>query len=290
MLKYLFPVSAFGVTLTVSIVLHILLLSVHFVYPPTIQPHDSRLEVILVNAQSASKKVPRDAQVLAQITLDGGGNTDQKRRLSSPLPPTLSQHSGEFADRRLRQQVKELEAKQQAILAASHANEKKLQRAEKRDKTDSPQTESSDSVDLIESYRAMARDMAIDQRIDDYNKRPRKSFVGLRTQGFAAAQYIEAWRAKVERIGTLNYPSAARGRIYGAVILTVVIDKNGALVGNPEIDKSSGQPALDEAAVRIVQMGSPYAALPPAVLKEIGNQLVITRKIIFTNQDRVRSQ
>ena len=45
---------------------------------------DAPLEVALVNAKSTTK--PTKADILAQANLDGGGNTDQKRRAKSPLP------------------------------------------------------------------------------------------------------------------------------------------------------------------------------------------------------------
>jgi protein TonB len=46
------------------------------------------------------------------------------------------------------------------------------------------------------------------EHVDEYNKRPRKKFIGARTEEYRFAQYIEDWRQKVERIGTLNYPEA----------------------------------------------------------------------------------
>ena len=57
-------------------------------------PHNV-LDVVLVNAKTASK--PDKADALAQANLDGGGNTDQKLRASTPLPaasemPSCSSH------------------------------------------------------------------------------------------------------------------------------------------------------------------------------------------------------
>ena len=41
------------------------------------------------------------------------------------------------------------------------------------------------------------------------------------------AQYEEDWRAKIERVGTLNYPAEARGKLYGNLRLTVTIRPDG---------------------------------------------------------------
>ena len=70
----------------------------------------------------------------------------------------------------------------------------------------------------MESARAMARlEGEISKTTDEYSKRPRKKFIGARTEEYRFAQYIEDWRQKIERIGTLNYLEAARGKLYGSL-------------------------------------------------------------------------
>jgi protein TonB len=49
------------------------------------------------------------------------------------------------------------------------------------------------------------------------------------------------------------------------------------------INKSSGNPALDEAAQRIVRMSAPFAPLPTELLKEL-DVLVITRVWKFSDE------
>ncbi|MDR2165229.1 MAG: TonB family protein [Zoogloeaceae bacterium] len=278
--------SALEMALAVSLALHGLGLSIHFVYTPPKRLHDSGLNVILVHSRSPVKKPPRNAQALAQVNLDGGGNTEQDRVLSSPLPPAVHQQPGEFAERKLRKQVEELEATQKKMLTTIQENQRKILRAEQREKQESPVRDTDSGLDLVESYQAIARDMSLDKRLlEEYNKRPRKAFVGLRTQNVVTAQYIEDWRAKVRRIGTLNFPAAAKGRIYGSVIVTVTIDKNGELV-ELEIERPSQHNILNEAAKRIIRMGAPYPPLPPALLREM-DQLSFTRTILFTDRDSV---
>ena len=75
--------------------------------------------------------------------------------------------------------------------------------------------------------------------------------------------YFEAWRRKVERVGNLNYPDAARARrLYGSLRLLVAITPDGALA-NIRVLESSGHPVLDDAAVRIVRLAAPFAPFPP---------------------------
>src|SRR5690606_30036483 len=77
-------------------------------------------------------------------------------------------------------------------------------------------------LDVMSSIANIARlEAQIDRRLDEYAKRPRKAQIGARAREHRFAQYVDDWRQKVERIGTLNYPEAARGRIYGSLVLTV---------------------------------------------------------------------
>lgn len=79
------PVAA--VALAASIAIHAVLLMLHFSLPAFKLQHDRTppLEIALVNAKT--KLAPAKADILAQANLDGGGNTDEKRRAKSPLPP-----------------------------------------------------------------------------------------------------------------------------------------------------------------------------------------------------------
>lgn len=76
----------------------------------------------------------------------------------------------------------------------------------------------------------------------------------VRTEEYRFAQYIEDWRLKVERVGNLNYPEAAKGKLFGVLTLTVTIKSDG-VVDKVEIERSSGHRILDDAARRIVSNG-----------------------------------
>jgi len=99
------------------------------------------------------------------------------------------------------------------------------------------------------------------------------------------AQYEEDWRQKVERVGTVNYPAAARGKFYGNLRMTVTLRPDGN-VESIELDRSSGLKVLDDAAFRIVRMASPYAVFPPDIRRET-DLLVITRTWFFGRGDKL---
>ena len=105
----------------------------------------------------------------------------------------------------------------------------------------------------------------IARNVDDYNKRPRKKFIGARVEEYRFAQYVEDWRQKVERIGTLNYPEAAKGKLYGSAGADRDRSSSDGSLDRVDINRSSGHKVLDDAARRIVQMAAPYSAFPDAI-------------------------
>lgn len=101
--------------------------------------------------------------------------------------------------------------------------------------------------------------------------------------------YEEAWQAKVEHIGNLNYPEAARDQgISGTLTVAVAINPDGSLF-SVRILRSSGNPLLDEGATRIVHLSAPFAPLPLELLSDI-DILVITRTWRFDDQAHFSSK
>jgi len=119
-----------------------------------------------------------------------------------------------------------------------------------------------------------------------YQERPRRQFVGARTEEYRFAQYVDNWRQKVERIGNLNYPGEARARkLYGSLLLTVAIKADGE-VEQVEVTRSSAHKVLDQAAVRIVRLAAPFERFPDNIRRDT-DVLHITRTWTFTRQDQL---
>ena len=240
------------------------------------------LQVVLVNAKSASKPVKADA--LAQANLDGGGNTAEDRRAKSPLP-TIRDDS-KFAPELRSKRVAELEEETKRLLTRLKSDHKTAQPEIKKQKN----LAASSGDDLMQRALEIARlEAQISKNWEAYQKLPRRKFIGARTQEYRFAQYIEDWRIKVERIGNLNYPERARElKIYGRLQVSVSINKDGSLE-NVEVSKSSGHRLLDAAAVRIVKLAAPYSPLPPNITADT-DILTITRTWTFTSSDRLESE
>ena len=271
-----------AMALGTSIVLHAVLLAVHFKFPAALrwQASEPRMEVVLVNAKTRER--PSKAEVLAQANLDRGGNVDERRRARSPLPVTQPKQPGrDLAEAQRR--VRELESRQQELLAmAREAQTKPSARGTPAEQA-APQPTGRDLADL--ALAAMRLQAQIDKQIDDYQKRPRKKFIGANAAEYRFAQYEEDWRAKVERWGTVNYPAEARGKLYGNLRLTVIIRPDGS-VEAVELDRSSGLKVLDAAAFKIVKLAGPFAAFPASIRRDT-DLLVITRTWFFGQGDKI---
>jgi len=268
-----------------SLLLHAILLSVHFRFPSELRWKSANqpLDVILVNAKSRQR--PGKADALAQSNLEGGGETDQNRRAKTPLPVLDPRNPGRDLTQAQRR-VRQLEAQQRKLIAQARRSPASVTpEAERRAPSDEPTPQASgrDLADL--SLAAMRLQAQIDRQLDAYQKRPRKKFVGASAVEYRFAQYEEDWRQKVERVGTVNYPTAARGKFYGNLRMTVTLRPDGN-VESIELDRSSGLKVLDDAAFRIVRMASPYAVFPPDIRRDT-DLLVITRTWFFGRGDKL---
>jgi protein TonB len=303
--------STMSIAIWLSLLVHAAILTVHF-EPELKKFTDSLpvLDVMLVNAKTNT--APDKADAFAQANLDRGGNTDQNRKMKSALP-TLKQQKVEFT-------VKPTaEAKSSANAAKLTAEETKEQKRvamlEKQAQELMTQLKSSKKVESQPVQMAIAKesgagnqntlnkkldihditaaalemdrlDALISKQQDDYQKRPKRKFVGARAKEYRYALYVDSWRQKVEKVGNLNYPVAARDlKLYGQLQMTVSIRADGS-IESIELNRSSGHKILDESAKHIVELAAPYARFPDDVRKEV-DILSITRTWTFTKEDSV---
>jgi protein TonB len=93
-------------------------------------------------------------------------------------------------------------------------------------------------------------------------------WVAADTRESDVAVYLDSWRHKIERVGTMNFPDVARRRkLSGTPVIEVTIGADGELLQSV-IRRSSGHPELDEAAMRILKLAAPYDRFPAALLQK----------------------
>lgn len=282
--------TRFGATAGISLLIHaFVIFGLTFTVPDLrhLQNMAPPLDVVLVNTKSPTK--PAKADALAQHHLDGGGNTDAKQRATSPLP-AVSRDTQTTELQQAKKRVAELEREASQLLARVGASQIDSAPTKLAPQPTPEKAPAVDGTELMQRSLAIARlEAQISKDWNAYQERPRRKFVGARTEEYRFARYIEDWRQKVERIGELNYPQAARDqRIYGSLTATVSIRADGSLE-RVQINRSSGNKVLDDATVKIVKLAAPYAALPPDIARDT-DVLHISRTWTYTRADRFVSQ
>lgn len=296
-----------------SIFVHAIILSVHF--EPELKKFADKLpvlEVMLVNSKTLS--TPDKADVMAQANLDRGGNTDLDRKMKSALPaikqqsaeftlnPTIQPKSAAQAAQKTapltkeQKRVADLEKQAQELLTQINSATKVETQTAQQAIAKEAQSENKTSLSRqnINDITAAALEMdrleaLIAKQQDEYQKRPKRKFIGARAKEYRYALYVDAWRQQVEKVGNLNYPQAAKNlKLYGQLQLTVSIKADGT-IENVELNRSSGHKILDEAAKQIVRMAAPYKRFPDDVRKET-DILSITRTWTFTKEDAIATQ
>lgn len=273
-----------ALALLASAAVHGMVLSTQFVQvnPRLFEDPNLPMEVVLVNAKSA--QAPLNPDALAQVNLAGGGNTDEDRRLKSPLPASHKSQIGR-EEATLQARVAQLEQQAKALLTQLQPNGQVQNQPQAA--PPAPEQPVIDTTQINQQAREMAQLQArISQQWDEYQKRPKRAFVGANVREYAFARYVEDWVTKVERVGNVNYPEAARRQgIYGSLKLTVSIYADGR-IENVEVDRSSGSKILDAAAIKIVELAAPFAAFPDDMRKK-ADILSITRTWTFTRSDQL---
>ena len=86
----------------------------------------------------------------------------------------------------------------------------------------------------------------------------RELMVSPSTRESAATLYIDAWRRRVERVGTLNFPNQARrSGLTGNPVIEVALSSDGQLA-DMKVRRSSGHADLDQAALQILRLSAPF--------------------------------
>lgn len=217
------------------------------------------LEVVLVNNQAPTAKTNPNARYVAQRTQLGTGNMlkdgqtlipkSSQRSLDRPGIPggdglSAQETSQDFGD----EEVVVAHAPSVKVLyfaaaAAAKQADKAPDLQEK--KPDLAMAANDDGIEL--RLRGEARNalwIAADTRESD------------------VAVYLDNWRRKIERVGTMNFPNVARRRnLSGTPVIEVTIGADGKLL-ETMVRRSSGHAEIDEAAMRILKLASPYDPFP----------------------------
>ncbi|BFM18550.1 energy transducer TonB [Maricurvus nonylphenolicus] len=255
-----------GFTLFLALALHaLLILGVTFKLsdgkqtPPT-------LEITL--ATHKSQQAPEKADFLAQHNQQASGTGKEAKQLTS-------ERDAEFADTQIREtnprpQLRATDPSKRQLqqqITTSGDSQFKAQKFVKskdsleQEKRAGEQVENTQLTTEIASLKAK-----LDKQRQNIAKRPRRHrMTSVSTKASADAEYLHKWSSKVEFVGNRNFPKEAINKeLFGSLRLLTIIKPNGT-IHSVEILQSSGHRVLDDAALQIVHLASPFSPFPPEI-------------------------
>ena len=217
------------------------------------------LEVILVNDQAPSVAQNPNAQYLSQRSQRGSGNTLKNERALIPKSSLMPvERSGIPSGEGLAAQQAGTEAGDEELIATHRPAQKILYFAS------STAAEQASQLPLLLEKRP---DLAMSPNDDGVELRMRgeakqQLWIAADTRESDVAVYLDNWRRKIERVGTINFPDAARrAKLSGTPVIEVTIGSDGKLV-QTIVRRSSGHAEIDEAAMRILKLAAPFDPFP----------------------------
>lgn len=275
----------FGVTFLFSLIAHaVVALGITFsIEKPA--PSLPALDVILV--QSASGKAPEKADFLAQANNSGGGDSEKARRPTDPLSSPIPKPIAGITPRPTENGAPRPTAPSRTELLTTRSAERSVDSSPET--PDTPDLHAPSEREIIERKLEMARlAQEIQRETEQYAKRPKRKYISANTKEYAYASYMSAWVARIERIGNLNYPDEARRQeVHGQLVLTVGLNRDGS-IKSIDIIQPSGHKVLDDAAIRIVNLATPFNPLPKNV--DAIDELYITRTWQFLEGNILRNR
>lgn len=241
---------------------------------------EDSLDVVLVNF--SSEEAPEDIDFLAQANQKGGGDAVDAERPTQEISSVVPSEGAGL----MPATAEPLAAEQTADTREQLVTDGAQQVVPDETDIEQPPVELPSVAELMRQRMEIAELQARLERERAFESRlKRRRFISTNTREYEFATYMQAWVSKVERVGNLNYPTEIRRRrLVGDLLMTVGINPDGS-VESIDIRRSSGMPELDEAALSIVRLASPFAPLPPDIRAKV-DVLHITRTWKFSTGHR----
>ena len=262
---------------------------------------ETPLEVILVNASTDEAPGAGEAQAIAQHNLVGGGNLDEKGvRATSPLLPspydafgtelapstaqTENDTETEPSDAPTFQQLEQMQREQMELLARVKQQVAALGAAAAQQPASSAQAQE------MEKKRQLLLSTVgeIERRMQYENSRPRRRYIGPTTVQGPQALYYDNLKQKIEEKGTANFPTHNGVKLYGELVLRLVVNHDGSVI-ETQVMRSSGNRMLDRRAEAIAVTAGPFGKFDTA-LRRYTDQLAIISRFKFEHNNTLATQ
>ena len=269
--------------LGLSVLLHAALLAIRFVDPEGFKRvfQDTTLDVVLVNAESDEK--PEKPQALAQATLAGGGEAADKRMVSTPLPPAPVESPGDSAANENQRRIDSMLEQQEQLLAQVRQQLATMPKVDPQKLNQDPEAQAQ------EERRQQLQKLlaAIERRVEEENSRPRKRYLSPATLGTTYAVYYDEMRRRIEAEGTANFPQVAGRKLYGELLMSLLINHDGRIL-DARVTRSSGNRNLDRLAEIIASRAAPFGNFTAAMRKDT-DQFDVTARFKFTHEQTLET-
>ena len=217
------------------------------------------LEVVLVNDRAPSAPDNPAAHYLAQRTQLGSGNSPAAERTLIPRSSLMPvERLGIPSGEGVAPVQTGTDAGEEELIATHGPSVKILYFAS------SDEAKEASQLPLLLEKRP---DLAMAANDDGVELRMRGEsrnglWIAADTRESDVAVYLDSWRRKIERVGTINFPDVARRKkLSGTPVIEVTIGADGKLA-SAVVRRTSGHAEIDEAALRILKLAAPYDPFP----------------------------
>jgi protein TonB len=269
--------TTFQKAIAASLVLHAGLLTVRFVDPSALdrifQP--PILEVVMLNTLGQSK--PVKSQLLAQTSMEGGGNVLLGHAAAALLVDAATPGL-EFQDQPANSSIETMREQQNLLLAQVRDQLTALQNSAESS------ADPGNATQQEERQRRLAQQIAaLEKDVASENARPRKRFFSPTTREAVFAVYFSELRRAIEKQGTLDFPQRDGEKIFGELTMAITVDAAGRVV-TTSVARSSGDAVLDRHAESIVRRAAPYGPFSAAI-RATADQLVFVARFRFVHTE-----
>lgn len=253
-------------TLFLAALFHgIVILGITFAVPRNDNSPTPTLEVLLLTSNDTKAADNPNAQYLAQRNQEGSGTTDERVRPANPTSSPLVADLDGVPDGNSDRYKEAVSGQKSTEIVSSKSNRSEV---EYRSGDDNPSQQSEVPLALSATAPRPIATSATDTSLVLRGQRPDGTTeIVPNTRESKLAPYLNAWRTKVERLGTLNFPQYARNGQTSNPVLEVSLKADGTL-GDALIRRSSGNKEMDQAALSILRLASPFDPFPSELRKQ----------------------
>ncbi len=254
------PRDRLGLALLVAAVLHgLVIFGVSFKSQP---PEATAPSIDVTLAQHQAREAPEKADYLARFDQRASGDREKAREITTdrlaPLEAPRFRRTQPLVPPAAEPLRRERSTPERVSRHDPEAPARRQRSEEKPHGKDRPPAPPAQEIASLRAKLALQRQL--------YSRMPRTLVLtSVSARSSQQAEYLRQWIQWVEKIGNENYPQEARRQgIFGEIRLAVAIEEDGS-VASIEILKSSGRRVLDQAAVRIVRLATPFRPIPDSI-------------------------